>query len=128
VSAQSIADVTEKDWQTTVKDLVKRLGWRRPYHTFDSRRSEPGFPDLVLVRDRVVFLELKRETGKLSAAQTDWLTMLIRARAEVYIARPSDFQALAQVLGRRYRIRTPLADQTLDELDLAGIAWENEPP
>ena len=48
-----------------VVDLARTLGWR-VYHTYDSRRSQPGFPDLVLVRERILFLELKSETGKLS--------------------------------------------------------------
>lgn len=121
-----LADITEKDWQAQVKDLAKRLGWKRPYHTFDSRRSEPGFPDLVLVRDRVVFVELKRETGKLSDAQREWLTLLAKARAEVYIARPRDLQLLAQVLGRRYRIVTQLAEQTCDELGVSTAPWNDE--
>jgi hypothetical protein len=38
--------------------LVHLLGWR-VYHTWDSRKSEPDFPDLVLVRDRVMFAELQ---------------------------------------------------------------------
>lgn len=96
-----LRDVLEKDWQRQVRELAETLGWRRCYHTFDSRRSDTGFPDLVLVRDRVVFLELKRETGKVSAAQASWLTALRDAGAEVYVARPRHLQALAHVLGSR---------------------------
>lgn len=94
-------DILEKDWQRTVRDLARTLGWRRAYHTFDSRRSDTGFPDLVLVRDRVIFLELKRETGTTTQAQRDWITALHHAQAEVYVARPRHLQALATVLGPR---------------------------
>ncbi len=50
--------VTEEMWQRDVVLLLKTLGYRC-YHTHDSRRSQPGFPDLVAVRDRVIYLELK---------------------------------------------------------------------
>lgn len=92
-------DVLEKDWQATVRQLADTLGYRRAYHTFDSRRSDTGFPDLVLVRDRVVFLELKREKGRVSEAQRGWLTSLHAAGAEVYVVRPRHFDQLAAVLG-----------------------------
>ena len=99
--ATPLQDVLEKDWQKQVRELAQTLGWRRAYHTFDSRRSDTGFPDLVLVRDRVVFLELKREKGKVSPDQREWLRALTAAKAEVYLARPRHLQALAQVLGPR---------------------------
>ena len=47
------------------------------YHTYDSRKSEPGFPDLVLVRrGRIIFAELKRRGGQLTGAQGRWLNEL----------------------------------------------------
>jgi VRR-NUC domain-containing protein len=57
--------------------------------------------DLTLVRDRVVWVELKTETGKVSAAQREWLDALKAAGAEAYIWRPSDLERVGQVLGRR---------------------------
>jgi hypothetical protein len=86
-----------------VKELATTCGWKRAYHTFDSRRSASGFPDLVLVRDRVVFLELKREAGKVSPAQRDWGHALLTAGAEFYLARPRHLDAIGAVLGRRGR-------------------------
>ncbi len=98
---RDLTGVLEKDWQKQVRDLASMLGYRRAYHTFDSRRSDTGFPDLVLVRDRVVFLELKREKGIVSVAQAGWLEALASAGAEVYVARPRHFDYLAAVLGPR---------------------------
>ena len=46
----------EKQVQSAILDVARLLGWR-VYHTFDSRKSEAGFPDLVLVRDRVIYAE-----------------------------------------------------------------------
>ncbi len=128
-----LEDVTEKEWQQQVKDMAALMGFKRAYHTFDSRRSSSGFPDLVLVRDRIVYVELKRElTGKrsidrdreLKPAQREWLAALVKAKGEVYVARPSDFDALAEVL--RWRpprtitsADTELGIRTLAELDTA---------
>ena len=68
--------MVEKDWQRQVVDLAKTLGYRRPMHIYDSRRSEPGWPDLTLINTRLhrfVLLELKTETGKVSEAQAHWM-------------------------------------------------------
>lgn len=99
--AQDLTGILEKDWQAQVRQLALLLGWRRAYHTYDSRRSDTGFPDLVLVRDRVIFLELKRETGKVSDAQREWIRALANANAEVYVARPRHLDQLATILGPR---------------------------
>ena len=77
----------EREFQSQVVSLAKRLGYS-VYHTYDSRRSEPGFPDLVCVRDRVIFVELKTEKGRLSAAQRTWIERLANADAEIYVWRP----------------------------------------
>jgi hypothetical protein len=83
--------LTERELQNAVIELAGYLGWRT-YHTHDSRRSNPGFPDLVLVRDRLIFAELKSAKGRLSPAQQFWLADLEHdAGQEVYVWRPSDW-------------------------------------
>lgn len=123
--ATPLADLTEKEWSSQVYDLCRALSWRR-YHTYRSTRSAAGFPDETLVRDRIVFLELKTEKGKLSDAQREWLTAIVKAGGEAYVARPHDLQQLAQVLGRRYRIATPLAEQTCEELGVSISPWNDD--
>ena len=91
---------TERQWQAQVVNLATMLGWLT-YHTHDSRGSEPGFPDLVLVRDRVVFAELKTEKGRIRYEQTVWLERLRQAGSEVYLWRPSDLDKVTAVLRRR---------------------------
>ena len=87
------APITEKQFQSAVLKLARHTGWLC-YHTFDSRRSQPGFPDLVMVRDgEIVFAELKSEKGKLTDAQRRWLTDLDMAGAETHVWRPSQLQA-----------------------------------
>ena len=105
--ALPLDEILEKDLQRQVFDLAAATGWRRSYHVFDSRRSASGFPDLVLVRDRVVFAELKRERGKLTPAQVDWLQALQNADAEVYVVRPRNLDAIAHVLAARRMPTSP---------------------
>ena len=74
---QKVRDAwSEKHFTAQVVELAERCGWL-VYHTFDSRRSQPGYPDLTMVRDgRVIFAELKTVKGRLSAAQKLWLAAL----------------------------------------------------
>src|SRR2546428_10146595 len=95
-----LALVPERDFLQQVKDLAGFSGWLA-YHTLDSRGSEAGFPDLVLVRrGRVVFAELKSEDGKLSQVQARWLLGLAIAGAEVHLWRPSDWPQIEAGLCR----------------------------
>lgn len=121
-AAIPLDQLTEKQWQTQVIQLARALAWKRPYHVFDSRRTEPGWPDLVLVRDRIVYLELKREAGKLTGPQREWLRALRAAGGEAYIARPRDLQPLAQVLQERHRP----ADSVLERLTRAELRESEE--
>jgi hypothetical protein len=89
--------VDEKDFQAAVMKLAKRLGWRC-YHTRDSRKSTAGFPDLVLVRDKVMFAELKAEDGKPTADQSNWLEAIQLAGSFAYLWRPSDWADIERLL------------------------------
>ena len=69
------------------------VGWT-VYHTHDSRRSDPGFPDLVLVhprQKRVLYRELKAHRGQLRPAQIEWLNVLALAGQDVGVWRPTDW-------------------------------------
>ena len=70
------------------------------YHTYRSRRSEPGFPDVVIVsRPKVIFAELKAETGVVSLAQQSWLDALGGCnKIETYLWRPDDWPEIAMAL------------------------------
>ena len=91
------ATMTEEQWLQQVRDLARLKGWLI-YHTRDSRRRDPGVPDLVLVRgDRLSFAELKREKGRRTESQRTWLSALDET-AETYVWRPSDWDAVIEVL------------------------------
>jgi hypothetical protein len=85
--------VSEAQLQASIVEAARYLGYRH-YHTTDSRKSQPGFPDLVLVHrttGRVIFAELKSETGRVTDAQQEWLTLLGKLH-EVYLWRPAHWQ------------------------------------
>jgi len=91
--------VTEASWQQTVKEAAEMFGWW-VYHTHDSRHSQPGFPDLVLIKPpRVMFIELKRETGQLTIEQRYVMDMLGEcSEIETHIARPSNWSQVVEWL------------------------------
>ena len=95
---RSIADtVSEKDFMAAVIKESERLGWK-VYHTHDSRKSQAGYPDLTLARDRLIVAELKTESGRVTAAQANWLTALAEAGVECYLWRPSSWTRIVEVL------------------------------
>lgn len=93
--------VSEKQFQAQVLQLVRLSGWLC-YHTFDSRRSQRGFPDLVLVRPpALLFAELKSEGGKLRPEQEAWLKALGGCESvEARLWRPGDWKEIAEMLTR----------------------------
>ena len=97
---------SEKQFQNAVIQYAKLMGWM-VHHHHDSRRSEPGWPDLVLlkpgtpgVRARLIVAELKTENGKLTAAQRLWLNGLSEC-IQTYVWRPADWGQIEHVLGGR---------------------------
>lgn len=81
--------MTEAELAEHIRELCKGYGlWS--YHTHDSRRSNPGWPDLVVVGQGVIYRELKRERGTVSKAQWDVGYRLLKAGQDWKIWRPSD--------------------------------------
>ena len=70
------------------RPALTQRGWRTPVQA-----DGKGFPDLVLVRDRVIFVELKRESGKPTRDQRVWMEKLEAAGAEVYLWKPSHLRS-----------------------------------
>ena len=80
----------ERALHDAVEELAAHLKWQT-YHTYDSRRSKGGFPDLVLWRNRLLFVELKSTKGTLRRDQRVTLDGLAAAGASVHIWRPIDW-------------------------------------
>jgi hypothetical protein len=95
---QPLQRISERAFMQAVMDYARLLGWR-VYHVHDSRRSEPGFPDLCLVgHGRVIFAELKTERGRLTDAQRDWLRELEEAGVAAFVWKPSSWAHIEAVL------------------------------
>lgn len=85
--------MTEKQLQAAVIDMCKIYGIA-VYHTYDSRRSVPGWPDLALCgAHRFITRELKNEYGKVTPEQEEWGWMLRQAGISWDIWRPDDLRA-----------------------------------
>lgn len=89
----------ERDIQDMMEQAAGYLGWRC-FHDRDSRRNNPGFPDLVCVRNgKLLVLELKTEKGRVRPEQVEWITDLAQVPGVVArIVRPSDLDEVLAML------------------------------
>lgn len=103
--------ISEKEFQQEIIKLARLCGWRCHHH-YDSRRSEPGWPDLVCVHETdywrlpTVMLEVKAERGRVSQAQEWWLERLDKGHVlqdylVVRLVRPSDWPWIEALLTGR---------------------------
>lgn len=117
-TAGSSAWLTEAEFQRQVTDLAEILGWHTrtrdtsivlpglAFHPQVAYRSEPGWPDLTMVRRRdrrIVFAELKldKATSRLTPRQTqvlDLLRCLESDQVAVRVWRPSDWADIEATL------------------------------
>lgn len=103
------ADESEAAFLTRVLAVAKAEGWhsfhQRPAWLRDGKMVSAvqgdgkGFPDLVLVRERVVYAELKSAAGCLGPHQKVWRDKLLAAGQEYYCWKPTDWPEILQVLG-----------------------------
>lgn len=92
------AGLSEEEFLQMVRRLAKAGGWTT-YHTRDSRKSDAGFPDLVLLRGpRLLWRELKTDTGRLTAAQEGWRDVLLAGGHDWKLWRPADWDAIVAEL------------------------------
>ena len=105
--------VPEQAFLTQVINYARMLGWLtahfRPARTDRGWRTPvqgdgTGFPDLVLVRDRVIFVETKSARGRISNSQRIWQNALINAGAEYYVWTPREWETIEAVLKRDTRV------------------------
>lgn len=95
--------VTENDLLAAVLSLAKLYGWRtlhiRPARTEKGWRSPvqgdgKGFPDILAVRgNRVLAMELKDTSGKVTPEQQAWLDAFYPVSELVGVWRPADWES-----------------------------------
>lgn len=86
-----VATATAQGWRVRIMDQRGRPGWR-------GGPQDKGWPDLLLVRDRVVWLELKASGGRLRPDQEEVIARLVAAGAEVHIVAPTAWETLIEWL------------------------------
>lgn len=96
---RGVAPLTEKELSKNIIKEAKELGWKA-YHTFFSKWSERGFPDLLMIRDgKILAWELKNATGKVSEAQQEWLDAFgLVPGVDARVVRPDDLEEAYKVL------------------------------
>jgi hypothetical protein len=101
---------SEDDWALTVYQYARLMGWLchhgRPAQNRRGKwatpiQGDPGFFDWVFLRERTLFVELKREGEDLTPDQVRWYDRHQRAGNEVYVWRPSDWPLVQEALKRR---------------------------
>lgn len=108
---QYLAEESEKGWQAAITDLARATGWSY-YHTYDSRRSNPGYPDLTIFSHLgFLMIEVKKRTGKCTRAQLETGARLIQAGVDWRVWRPHDFPEVDDTLNRLVRVpmRPPIS-------------------
>lgn len=91
--------MSEIVFQEKIEKLARLGGWLF-YHTYNSQRSNRGWPDVVLAHPsgRVIVRELKTMRGKLTPDQRKWLEALERAGWDVGVWRPCDLPEIERTL------------------------------
>lgn len=109
MSKQIAETMSEDDLMDHVRTICRQLKLLA-YHTYDSRKSPPGYPDWHIVgRNGAIFRECKTETGKTTAEQDEWLDALRGIGQDADVWRPSDL-----ISGRIQRELAALARRNLE--------------
>lgn len=99
------AAISHKAFQAAVVRLATAHGWKAHF-TVNSRKSPPGFPDLVLAKpnEPVIYAELKIPPDTLSIEQEQWLKVLsLACNTETYVWRPEDWSQIDARLTQPWR-------------------------
>lgn len=97
-----VGKVTGKDLQKYVIDLARTLQWKvahfPPIQARDGWRTPvaadgKGFPDLLMVRERQIVVEIKGDGDRLRPEQSDWLTAFRMAGIAAHVWTPSSWES-----------------------------------
>ena len=90
--------VTEKRFTTRVVTFLRSRGWHVQRNGWIGTGNQflKGFPDLVCVREVVLFVELKRADGTLRPPQQEWRDWVRAAGGNWELWRPQDWADIKQ--------------------------------
>jgi hypothetical protein len=108
IASVGSAPTREGELVNRIRAMALQHGWLL-YHpppnipTRDGRVREvgAGFPDLTLIHPvsgRLIFAELKSDSGRLTEPQERWLAALRLTEAIVEVWRPADLQRIREIL------------------------------
>lgn len=109
--------VAAREWEKQVMQLARLFRWRVAHFRAVLTKhgwqvpvaaDGQGWPDLCLVRERVIYAELKTGRGKLEPEQIAWRDALLAAGQEWYEWRPEQLEEISRILRRRGGGRPPI--------------------
>lgn len=89
-----------KDLQKTVIDWARMKGWHvAHFPSVETKQGwrtavaadAKGWPDLILLRDRILAIEIKGDGDSMKPEQLQWQERMQRAGVEFYVVRPKDW-------------------------------------
>lgn len=90
-----------RELQKAIIEMARRLGWKvahtPPIATERGWRTAvaadgKGFPDLLLVRDRVIVAEIKGDTDRMRPGQEEWLSAFRLAGVAAHVWTPESWR------------------------------------
>lgn len=119
--------LTEAELQRGVIERAQALGWKvmhplpgqtRKGWATSTQGDGKGYPDLTLVRERIIFAELKAEGKYLSIEQKMWRDWILAAGGEWYMWKPLQWfdKTIDMLLGVKVeapqKVESALPDET----------------
>jgi len=106
--------ISESAWQKQVIEIAQYAGFRvahfrgvrvqrkdgSVYYQTPVQAQGVGYPDLCMVKgNRLIYAELKREGGKPTPEQVEWLEALSKVPGvECFLWKPSDYEVVLEVM------------------------------
>ncbi len=99
-----VAEATGAAFQNAIYTHALNNGWLL-YHTYKSRKSTPGWPDVALCHPQggqpLYLIEIKRKDEAVSAFQQRWLEALAKVtHVETGVWRPADWPRVQRLLAQ----------------------------
>jgi hypothetical protein len=107
---QPLGRLNEAEFTTWFLGVADTFGWSQRYHTYRSKKSQPGFPDWTLICPKagaILFVELKGWDTAVKPTQIEWINGLRTAGMNAHLWRPRHSElALAEMSHPIHELRT----------------------